>query len=32
MFQSIWGTSNFEIKFAQKNMTDKNFEEIAINI
>ena len=31
-FQSIWTTSDFETKFAQKNMTDKNFEKINIKI
>ena len=25
-FQLIWTTSDFSIKFAQKNMNDKNFE------
>ena len=25
-FQLIWGTSDFGIKFAQKNTNDKNFE------
>ena len=25
-FQLIWRTSDFGIKFAQKNMNDKNFE------
>ena len=29
-FQSIWRTSDFETKFAQKSMTDKNFEIISI--
>ena len=31
-FQLIWRTSDFETKFAQKNMTDKNFEKINIKI
>ena len=31
-FQSIWRTSDFETKFAQKNMTDKIFEKINITI
>ena len=31
-FLSIWKTSNFETKFVQKNMTDKNFEKIDIKI
>ena len=31
-FQSVCRTSNYEIKFAQKNMTDKNFEKINIKI
>ena len=31
-FQSIWRTSNFETKFAQKSMTDKNSEKINIKI
>ena len=31
-FQSIWRTSDFDTKFAQKNMTDKNFEKINIKI
>ena len=25
-FQSIWRTSDFETKFGQKNMNEKNFE------
>ena len=31
-FQSIWRTSDFETKFAQRNMTDKNYEKINIKI
>ena len=31
-FQSMWRTSDFETKFAQKSMTDKNFEKINIKI
>ena len=31
-FQSIWKTSNFGTNFAQKNMTDKNFEKINMKI
>ena len=31
-FQSLWRTSDFETKFAQKNMTDKNFGQINIKI
>ena len=31
-FQSIWRTPDFETKFAQKNMTDKNFQKINIKI
>ena len=31
-FQSFCRTSNYEIKFAQKNMTDKNFEKINTKI
>ena len=31
-FQSVWRTSNFETKFAPKNMTDKNFEKTNIKI
>ena len=31
-FETIWRTSDFEAKFAQKNMTDKNFEKIDFKI
>ena len=31
-FQLMWKTSDFKTKFAQKNMTDKNFEKISIKI
>ena len=31
-FQSIWRTSDFETKFVQKSMTDKNFEKKTIKI
>ena len=31
-FESIWKTSIFGTKFVQKNMTDKNLEEINIKI
>ena len=31
-FQSIWKTSNFEIKFVEKTMTDKTFEKINTKI
>ena len=31
-FQSVWRTSNFETKFAQKNMAATNFEKINIKI
>ena len=31
-FQSIWRTSDFETKFAQKNMTDKSFEKINVKM
>ena len=31
-FQPIWKTSNFGIKFAQKNVTNKKFEKINIKI
>ena len=30
--QSIWRTSDFETKFAQKNMADKDFQKITIKI
>ena len=31
-FQSFCGTSDYETKFAQKNMTDKSFEKINIKV
>ena len=31
-FQSMWRTSDFETKFAQKSITDKNSEKINIKI
>ena len=32
IFQLIWRTSDFGTKFAQNNMSDKNFEKINIKI